>query len=75
VFAVRAERLPASFVPLTVLSLLPIASAVVGVRGLRSSSSSGRRWRLILIAVAGVELVCTILAQAIVGFAIALRSG
>ena len=69
-FAVRAERLPASFVPLTVLAALPVGALVVEI-----ARRHTRRWRLIVVAAAFLELLWTVVAQVFVGFAIALRSG
>lgn len=73
--AIRAERLTPTFVPLLVLAALPVAAAVVGARGLRIASPAARRWHWALLAIAGVELLWAVLAQAMVGFAIAWRSG
>jgi hypothetical protein len=64
--ALRAERLPPSFAPILVLSALPLAAVVLGV---------ARRWPAALIVVAVVELAWAVLAEAMVGFAIAWQSG
>lgn len=48
------------------MAVFPIASMLVGTR---------RAGRLGLVGVAGLELVWTVLGEAIVGFAIAWQSG
>jgi hypothetical protein len=72
-FAVRSEWVAASFVPLVVMAALPVASIVVGWRGLRTGGP--RAWHGALIAVAALDLVWAVVASAMVGFSIAWRSG
>lgn len=72
---IRARTLRPSFIPLLVLAILPIASIVLGVRALlRGPAPALRRWHLVLVLVGALELVWTVFAQAIVGFAIGLQS-
>jgi hypothetical protein len=73
--AIRERRLAPSFVPLLVLALLPVASVAVGLLARGPSRPAERRWRIALLTVAVLEVVWTVLAQAMVGFAIAWRSG
>jgi hypothetical protein len=73
--AVRDGRVAPSFVPLLLLALLPVASAMVGVLTRGPSRPGDRRWRAALIAVAVLELAWTAVSEAMVGFAIAWRSG
>ena len=73
--ALRTERLRPSFVPLALLAAAPLASAVVGAAALRSPAAGSRGWHAALLVGAGVELAWTLLAEAMVGFAIAWRSG
>jgi hypothetical protein len=68
--ALRAGAVAPSFVPLLVLAAFPVAAALVSARD-RAVSGSRRT----VLAVAVVELLWTVLGQAIVGFAIASRSG
>jgi hypothetical protein len=72
---VRGEHLRPSFVPLGVLALLPLASAAVGLVAWRTARPAARRWHGGLVALAVVELAWTGLAEAMIGFAIAWRSG
>ena len=58
-----------------VLAVLPVASAALGIRGRRAGDGSGRGWRAALVGVAVLELAWTVVAAAMVGFAIAWRSG
>lgn len=67
--ALRAGLVGPSFVPLLVLSMFPVASALVGV------SRARRPGRVGLLGVAALELLGTVLGEAIVGFAIAGQSG
>jgi hypothetical protein len=73
--AVRAERVPPGFAPVVALGLLPFLSAVIGVvLRRRPESASGRSRQRVLLAIAALEVSFTVLAAAIVGFAIGLRS-
>jgi hypothetical protein len=69
-FAMRAEQLPASFLPLMLLAAFPVAALV----GELAPGHTGRR-RALVVALAFLEILWTIVAQVFVGFAIALRSG
>ena len=73
--AVRAERVQPSFAPVVALMILPIISTMVGVRHLRQASSAGSRGgQIVLLALAALEASFTVLAAAVVGFAIGLQS-
>jgi hypothetical protein len=73
--AVRAGRVPPSFVPVVVLVVLPMLAMVVGVAHLRQTGASGSRGaQMVLLALAALEASFTVLAAAIVGFAIGLQS-
>jgi hypothetical protein len=73
---VRGKALPASFAPLALLALLPIASIVIGLMTVwRGVEPDRRRLHMILVIIGALELVWTIFGQAVIGFAIALRSG
>jgi hypothetical protein len=73
---VRGKWLPASFAPLALLAVLPIGSIVVGLMTVwRGVEPDRRRLHMILVILGALELVWTVFAQAIIGFAIALRSG
>ena len=74
-FAVRDQRIVPRFAPLLVLALFPVASVVIGVLARGLSRPDDRRRRAALIAVAVLQLAWTVAAQAMVGFAIAWRSG
>jgi hypothetical protein len=68
--ALRGGYFTPSFLPLMGLAVFPIASALVGSGG---GEVRGRRRALLGIAL--LELLWTVLAEALVGFAIAWRSG
>jgi hypothetical protein len=70
--AIRAERLRPSLAPLLALAVLPIASAAIGLWG---RGAAGRGWRAAFLGAAVLELAWTVVAAAMVGFAIAWRSG
>jgi hypothetical protein len=73
--AVRAERVEPSFGPVVGLVVLPVASALVGIAHLRQTSPAGSRGgQMVLLALAVLEAAFTVLAAAVVGFAIGLRS-
>jgi hypothetical protein len=72
--AIRTGRLEPAIAPVIALALLPLASAVIGALALRAPSRArGRHVGVLLLAV--VELAWAALAAAMVGFAIAWRSG
>jgi hypothetical protein len=71
--AVRWERVEPSFTPLVLLAALPLAAVVLGIRGLLGGRERG--WHAALLAVAVVELLWAVMASAMIGFAIAARSG
>ncbi|MBM4269304.1 MAG: hypothetical protein FJ144_22310 [Deltaproteobacteria bacterium] len=64
---IRAEQAEPSFAPAVVLGLAPLASLAVGLRV--------RPWRKGLFVLALLELAWSVLTAALVGFAIAARSG
>jgi hypothetical protein len=70
---VRAEWVVPRFAPLVVLAVLPVASAALGIHGLRTGGPRGRH--ALLLGIAALELVWAVLASAMIGFAIAGRSG
>jgi len=74
-FAVRAGRVHPSFVPVGALVLLPLLSTLVGAAQLRRlDDASPRGGQIVLLALAALEMSFTVLAMAVVGFAIGLRS-
>jgi len=73
--AIRAERVQPSFAPVVALVVLPILSSLVGIAHLRQRSSAGSRGgQMVLLALAALEASFTVLAAAVVGFAIGLQS-
>jgi hypothetical protein len=70
---VRWERLAPSFTPLTLLATLPLAALVLGVVGLRQGRARAAHGALVAVAV--LELLWAVFASAMIGFAIAARSG
>ena len=73
--AVRAGRVQPGFTPVVVLVVLPLISTLVGVTQLRRTESAGSRGgQIVLLAIAALEASFTVLAAAVVGFAIGLRS-
>jgi hypothetical protein len=72
---VHRGRLAPSFAPLGLLALLPLASAAVGLTAWRSAPPATRSRHGWLVALAVLELAWTGLAQSMIGFAIAWRSG
>lgn len=73
--AVRAARVEPSFGPVVVLVALPVLSALVGISHLRRTAAVGSRsGQMVLLALAALEAAFTVLAAAVVGFAIGLRS-
>lgn len=72
---VRQHWLPPTFLASILLAVLPVAAAS-GSAWLWRPAPPGKRWRLALaLLVAVVELGWCVLVAAMVGFAIALRSG
>jgi len=74
-FAIRTGTLEPRCAPLIVLAALPAAALVGGVLGLRAAPAGAGGWQVGVIAVAALELLWAVLALAMVGFAIAWRSG
>jgi hypothetical protein len=72
---VRAEHLRPSFAPIIGLAALPLASALVGVAGLRRGRPAPRGWHAALLAAAVLELAWAVVAAAVIGWAIAWQSG
>ena len=73
--ALRAGRVQPSYVPVVTLLVLPLLSMLVGVTQLRRPEASGSRsGRIVLLALGVLEVSFTVLAAAVVGFAIGLRS-
>ncbi len=66
--AIRSQRVRPSFTPVILLGLLPVAALVVAVVAVRP-----RQPMALLLAV--LEIALAVLAAAMVGFAIAWRSG
>jgi hypothetical protein len=73
--AVRGELARPSFVPLAVLAALPAAVLVASGRAVCRAAQGARRGHAITLGIAAAELVWSVLAQALMGFAIAWRSG
>lgn len=71
--AVRFAWTEPRFVPLVALGALPVASAGLGVRGLLAGGPRGGHGALLGIAL--LELFWATVASAMIGFAIAARSG
>ena len=73
--AVRADRVRPSFVPVVALALFPVLATLVGAAQLRRlDAASPRGGQIVLLALAALEVSFTVLAMAVVGFAIGLRS-
>ncbi len=73
--AVRAGHVHPSFVPVVALVLLPLLATFVGAAQLRRlEEASPRGGQIVLLALAALEVSFTVLATAVVGFAIGLRS-
>jgi len=73
--AVRAGRAQPDFAPVVALVVLPLASTLVGVAQIRRLESPGSRSaQMVLLAIAALEVSFTVLAAALVGFAIGLES-
>jgi len=71
--AVRAERVSPGVAPVAVLSVLPLAAAVVGLVALRRRSHRPRD--VVLLVAALAEILWALCALAMVGFAVARHSG
>jgi drug/metabolite transporter (DMT)-like permease len=73
--AIRARQIEPSFLPPLVLALAPLAAAIGSAATLLRERNAPRT-RLWILLVAGVaELLWAVLTLAMVGFAIAWRSG
>ena len=74
--AVRAATVPPHFAPLVALGALPAVAAVSNALALwRTSPPRHGGWRAGMLAVAVAELAWILVALAMIGFAIAWRSG
>ncbi|GIW42617.1 MAG: hypothetical protein KatS3mg076_3194 [Candidatus Binatia bacterium] len=73
--SIRRELLPPSFVPALLLAVLPVLSILLGTSRYRTLDLEGRRTQWILFVLAAAELLWAVVALAMVGFAVALRSG
>lgn len=72
--AMRAELVAPSYIPMMLLALFPFAVTIGAAAALRRSrAATGRPW--ILLGLGIIELGWAVATLAIVGFAIALRSG
>lgn len=74
-WTVRAHWLPPSFLAPVALAVPPLGVLGVAVAGLRSAASRARVPWMVAFAVALLELAWCVLVAAMVGFALALRSG
>ncbi len=72
--AVRAERVAPRFEPMVVVAVLPLAAAVLGVVALRRRTRGMQR-QVIMLAAALAEILWALCTLAMVGFAVARRSG
>jgi len=73
--AVRSGSARPSFVPVVAFVLLPVLSAVFGIAWLRRpEAAASRGGQIVLLAFAVLEVSFTVLAMAVVGFAIGFRS-
>jgi hypothetical protein len=72
---IRGGSLAPSFAPLLLFAILPLASAAVGVTAWRHARGTDRRRHGWLLGAAVLELLWVGVADAMVGFAIAWRSG
>jgi hypothetical protein len=72
--AVRAQRVRPGFGPVLGLALLPLAASILGLVALRRTTGSVPR-QVMLLTVALAEILWALCALAMVGFAIARRSG
>jgi hypothetical protein len=70
--AIRAERVTPKFAPIVVFAVLPLAAAVVGVVAVRRRSGA---LEVALLAAALAEMLWALCVLAMVGFAVAGRSG
>lgn len=71
---VRGERLRPSFVPVVVLTLLPLGSLLLAVPR-RGAATATRTAAIAVVVLAVLELAWGAASAALVGFAIAARSG
>jgi hypothetical protein len=72
---IRAERVPPSFAPVVLLGVLPLASLAIGLRRRARSRAARGAGEVALLCAALLELAWAVLSAAMVGFAIAWRSG
>ena len=73
-FLVRSGAVKPSFVPVVAFALLPILAAAVGIAWLRRPEGAAQPGQIVLLAFAALEVSFTVLAMAVVGFAIGFRS-
>ena len=72
---IRSGSVTPSFVPVMACALLPIIAAVVGIGALRRpEAATSRGGQVVLLALAALEVSFTVLAMAVVGFAIGFQS-
>jgi hypothetical protein len=74
-FAVRHGRVHPRFAPLVVLAAFPVAALAGAVRRLAAGPRSERSSAIAILCAAVIEVGWAVLALAIVGIAIGLRSG
>lgn len=74
VAGIRADRVEPSFVPVVILAAFPLAATIAAAVRLRKRKAPPRHNWLVL-ALGLLELCWAVTTLAIVGFAIALRSG
>jgi hypothetical protein len=74
-FLIRAEVTEPSFVPVVGLGVLPLVSLGIGLARWRGTHPPRAATSVALAAIAALELAGAALAAAMVGFAIAWRSG
>jgi hypothetical protein len=73
--ALRAGHVDPSFAPVVAIGALPLVSAAIGAVNLGAMPAPRpRSGQILLLAVALLEVSLTVLAAAVVGFAIGLRS-
>lgn len=73
--AVRADFTAPSFLPLLAVAVLPLGAVVPGAVMFSRLDPPRRRLQVWLFGLAALEVVWAVLSLAIVGFAIAWRSG
>ena len=71
----RSGAVRPSFVPVVAFALLPVLAAAVGIAWLRRpDAAASRGGQIVLLAFAVLEVSFTVLAMAVVGFAIGFGS-